>query len=115
MSKTKSKILTKIERETFDFIKKFYLKNGYGPSYKEIGEHFGVASTDTVWKRIDSLKHKGYLIRTKNAKREYILVDVRVVLDFIRNFNPRLFNHPKRYKNLIELLKEYKEVLNRTL
>ncbi len=54
-------MLTKRQSEIFDYIKDFILKHDYAPSYREIAEHFNLASIATVAEHIESLKEKEYL------------------------------------------------------
>ena len=53
--------LTKRQQEILDFIIDFTDENGYQPSYREIGEHFGIKSTRGVSDHIEALIRKGCL------------------------------------------------------
>ncbi len=55
------KSLTKRQSEILNFIRSFYIENGYSPSYREIADHFGLSSVATVAEHISTLKLKGYL------------------------------------------------------
>lgn len=55
-------ILTKKQKETGDYIKKFVKKYGYRPTLKQIGKHFGLSSKSSVWER-----YKRYMINIKNC------------------------------------------------
>jgi len=105
------KPLTKTQKETLDFIKEFTLKKGYSPSYREIQKKFRLKSVDSVWERINHLTKKGYVIRKKHSIRELQIKEIENIFNFVKNFNPKLFNHPKRYKSLIEILVEFKKSL----
>lgn len=55
------KSLTKKQKRIYDFICNFLDKNGYGPSYREIGEDLGLSSVATIAEHVNNLKLKGYL------------------------------------------------------
>ena len=53
--------LTKKQNEVFQFIKNQIDQNGYAPSYREIGEHFGLSSSATIHGHVQSLVDKGMI------------------------------------------------------
>lgn len=59
-----SEPLTKKQKEILDFVRDFIDDNGYSPSYREIGEHFGLSSVATVAEHVNTLRSKGYLENT---------------------------------------------------
>ena len=61
--------LTKRQREIYDFISHFVAKNGYSPSFEEIGEGMGLSSLATVHKHLTNLERKGMLKRDYNRSR----------------------------------------------
>jgi repressor LexA len=61
--------LTKKQKEIYDFIKSYIKKHEYAPSYREIGEHFGLSSVATVAGYIEALKDKEYLTAEENMAR----------------------------------------------
>jgi repressor LexA len=61
--------LTKRQREIYDFISQFVAKNGYSPSFEEIGEGMGLSSLATVHKHLTNLEKKGMLKRDYNRSR----------------------------------------------
>lgn len=61
--------LTKKQKIILDFIEKFIDKHDYAPSYREIGEHFGLNSVATVAGHIETLKEKGYLKQEEGSAR----------------------------------------------
>lgn len=61
--------LTKRQAEILAYITEHIKKHNYAPSYREIGEHFGLSSTATVAEHIESLKEKGYLSHQENLAR----------------------------------------------
>ncbi len=61
--------LTARQREIFDYLVKFTEENGYQPSYREIGQHFGIKSTRAVSDLIEALQRKGYLEKDPSRAR----------------------------------------------
>ncbi|ACY14982.1 transcriptional repressor LexA [Haliangium ochraceum] len=55
--------LTSRQREILDFITDFIQERGYPPTLREIGEHFGIRSTNGVNDHLKALEKKGYLRR----------------------------------------------------
>lgn len=53
--------LTRRQKEILEYIKKYISENDYAPSYREIAEHFKLASVATIAEHIDALKQKDYL------------------------------------------------------
>lgn len=51
--------LTKKQAEILVFIREHIADRGYAPSYREIGEHFGLSSTATVHTHVQALVEKG--------------------------------------------------------
>lgn len=51
--------LTKKQADVLEFIRSHIKEYGYAPSYREIGEHFGLSSPATVHTHIQSLVEKG--------------------------------------------------------
>jgi repressor LexA len=61
--------LTKRQAQILAYITDYIGENNYAPSYREIGQHFGLSSTATIAEHIDSLKQKGYLSHEENLAR----------------------------------------------
>jgi repressor LexA len=61
--------LTKRQRQVYDFIAGFVAKNGYSPSFEEIGAGMGLSSLATVHKHVCNLEKKGLLKRDYNRSR----------------------------------------------
>jgi repressor LexA len=66
MSKEK---LTKRQTEILEFISNFVSEHGYAPSYREVGQHFGISSTATVHEHVKNLESKGYLHNVGESAR----------------------------------------------
>lgn len=61
--------LTKRQAQILEFVTQHIAENNYAPSYREIGEHFGLSSTATIAEHIEALKTKGYLSHEDNLAR----------------------------------------------
>jgi repressor LexA len=66
--------ITRRQREVYDFISEFVQKQGYSPSFEEIGEGLGLSSLATVHKHISNLEKKGLLTRDYNRSRSIDLL-----------------------------------------
>jgi len=69
--------ITKRQREVYDFIHDFVQKNGYSPSFEEIGGGLGLSSLATVHKHVSNLEKKGLLRRDYNRSRSIDVLPVR--------------------------------------
>jgi len=63
------KDLTPRQREIFDYIKKSVIKMGRPPSLREIGEKFGINSTNGVRSALEALERKGFIRRNRYQSR----------------------------------------------
>src|SRR5436853_1962329 len=61
--------ITRRQRQVYDYISDFVQRNGYSPSFEEIGEGMGLSSLATVHKHLTNLEHKGMLKRDYNRSR----------------------------------------------
>jgi len=61
--------ITRRQRQVYDYISDFVQRNGYSPSFEEIGEGMGLSSLATVHKHISNLERKGLLRRDYNRSR----------------------------------------------
>jgi repressor LexA len=61
--------LTKRQKEVLDFLVTFTNKNGYSPSFEEIGRALKLTSLATVHKHINTLERKGFIRRGYNQSR----------------------------------------------
>src|SRR5690606_25276311 len=55
--------LTRRQRQILDFITASINERGYPPTLREIGEHFGIRSTNGVNDHLKALEKKGHLRR----------------------------------------------------
>lgn len=70
--------LTKRQRQILDFVADFKNKNGYAPSYREIGEHFNLNSPATIHAHIKNLEQKGLLKVSHNEARSIELISQEI-------------------------------------
>ena len=61
--------LTDRQREVYDFIKEKIRGRGYGPTVREIGENFHIASPNGVMCHLKALEKKGLITREPNMSR----------------------------------------------
>jgi len=73
--------LTKIQRETLDYIASYIEKNGYAPSFDDIRDNFGLSAISTVHDRVSALVDKGFLKRYDRRERGLSLPKKR--MDYI--------------------------------
>ena len=57
------------EKEIYDFIIDFALKNNYLPSFRDIGEAVGLQSLSSIFHYVDGLRVKGYITQEPGSKR----------------------------------------------
>src|SRR5919197_777145 len=62
-------MLSKRQREIFDFVVKYADKHGYPPTVREIGEAVGLASPSTVHAHLANLERAGHLKRDPTKPR----------------------------------------------
>ncbi len=61
--------LTQRQQEVYEFIRGKIRGRGYGPTVREIGEHFGIASPNGVVCHLKALEKKGIITREANMSR----------------------------------------------
>ena len=107
------KTLTKYQKETLDYIKKYIKKNGYSPSFSEMQKEFKLKNIGAVWYRINYLHKKGFIEKEKFTPRTLKIVNniEKEIIEFIKNFNSRKYNSTN-YKKLITILKNFQSKLN---
>jgi repressor LexA len=67
--------LTERQEKILSFIKKSVVDQGYPPTIREIGEHFGIRSTNGVNDHLKALERKGYLLRGELKSRALSVID----------------------------------------
>ena len=61
--------LTDKQRRVYEFIRDKIRNRGYGPTVREIGEHFGISSPNGVMCHLKALEKKGLITREPNMSR----------------------------------------------
>src|SRR5258708_33977677 len=67
--------LTERQEKILSFIKKSIVDQGYPPTIREIGEHFGIRSTNGVNDHWKALERRGYLLRGGLKSRGLSVID----------------------------------------
>lgn len=62
-------ILTKKQKQVFDFINKYIAENGISPTFEEIRKGLDLRAISTIHEHINTLKEKGYLEKNGNLAR----------------------------------------------
>ena len=70
-----SEPLTDRQEKILSFIKRSIVEQGYPPTIREIGEHFGIRSTNGVNDHLKALERKGYLMRGELKSRALSVVE----------------------------------------
>jgi repressor LexA len=61
--------LTDRQQNVYDMIRDLIVRRGYGPTVREIGEHFGIRSPNGVMCHLRALERKGLIKRSPNKSR----------------------------------------------
>ena len=67
-------ILTKRQKQLYDYLDDYIVRHGYAPTLEEIGGHFRLSSLATVHKHLSNLEQKGLIKRKWNFSRAIELV-----------------------------------------
>ena len=67
--------LTQRQREIYEFLKDKILNRGYGPTVREIGNHFGIRSPNGVMCHLKALERKGLITREQHMSRAIQLAE----------------------------------------
>ena len=70
-------LLTERQREIYDHIRMCIETRGYGPTVRDIGDHFGIMSPNGVMCHLKALEKKGLIVRQGGKARAIQLVDYR--------------------------------------
>ncbi len=82
--------ITKRQRQVYDFLYEFIQRNGYSPSFEEIGGGLGLSSLATVHKHISNLEKKGLLKRDYNRSRSIDVLPIRGIFKRTQKSEPGL-------------------------
>ncbi|MCP4548151.1 MAG: transcriptional repressor LexA [bacterium] len=69
--------LTDRQRSILEFLKEFLRDNGYPPTIREIGAHFGIKSPKGVQDHLAAIERKGYIKRSRERSRGIELLSYR--------------------------------------
>ncbi|MCP4811795.1 MAG: repressor LexA, partial [Planctomycetaceae bacterium] len=61
--------LTQRQRAVYEMIRDKIINRGYGPTVREIGEHFGINSPNGVMCHLKAIEKKGLIRRSPNKSR----------------------------------------------
>jgi len=67
--------LTQRQNEAYEFIRGYLVRNRKPPTLQEIGDALGIASTNGVYKLLQTLEKKGWIEREKHEARGIRLTD----------------------------------------
>ncbi|MEE2936166.1 MAG: transcriptional repressor LexA [Planctomycetota bacterium] len=67
--------MTNRQQNVYEMIRALIVKRGYGPTVREIGEHFGIKSPNGVMCHLRALERKGLIRRSPNKSRAIELVE----------------------------------------
>jgi len=65
--------ITERQQEILDFIKSMVVERGMPPTMREIGEYFGIRSTNGVEKHLVALERNGLIVRERGTSRGIML------------------------------------------
>jgi len=76
--------LTRRQKQVLDFLVTFINRQGYSPSFEEIGEGLKLSSLATVHKHMQTLEKKGFIRRGYNQSRSVEVVAIPGSVPFAR-------------------------------
>lgn len=76
--------LTRRQKQVLDFLVSFINRQGYSPSFEEIGKSLRLSSLATVHKHLDTLERKGFIQRGHNQSRSIEVVALPSAIPFTR-------------------------------
>ena len=74
--------LTRRQKQVLDFLVGFINRQGYSPSFEEIGDALGLSSLATVHKHLGTLEKKGFIRGGRNRSRSVEVVAVPGLVPF---------------------------------
>ncbi len=72
---SKKPVLTKRQKEIYEFLKDKIMNRGYGPTVREIGSQFGIRSPNGVMCHLKALEKKGLITRESHMSRAIQLTE----------------------------------------
>lgn len=79
------KTLTNKQEAVLQFIEDYQLAHGSSPTIREMREHFGVSSDNSILKHLKALQEKGYIEKDDTPRGIKLLNSVREKLDAASN------------------------------
>jgi repressor LexA len=86
--------LTRRQKQVFDFLVNFINRQGYSPSFEEIGAGLELSSLATVHKHMQTLEKKGFIRRGYNQSRSVEVVAIPASVPFSKTA-VKPFGRPK--------------------
>jgi repressor LexA len=86
--------LTRRQKQVFDFLVNFINRQGYSPSFEEIGAGLDLSSLATVHKHMQTLEKKGFIRRGYNQSRSVEVVAIPASVPFSKTA-VKPFGRPK--------------------
>jgi repressor LexA len=86
--------LTRRQKQVFDFLVSFINRQGYSPSFEEIGAGLDLSSLATVHKHMQTLEKKGFIRRGYNQSRSVEVVAIPASVPFSKTA-VKPFGRPK--------------------
>lgn len=78
-------MITDKQQAVLNFIESYQLKFGKSPTLREMREHFGVSSDNSILKHLKALEEKGYLNKDDTPRGIGLLKSVKEKLDAVSN------------------------------
>jgi repressor LexA len=76
-----SEILTEKQEAVLKFIEDYQLEHGSSPTLREMREHFGLSSDNSILKHVKALEDKGYIIKDDTPRGIKLLSSVKEKLN----------------------------------
>jgi len=77
-------VLTKRQKQIYEFVGQYSKKNGISPTHEEIGKKFNLSSVATVHEHLSALEKKGYIKRKPGQARTLETIDPNKNTGFIK-------------------------------
>jgi len=71
-------LMTKLQRQLYDFVKQFTAEHGFSPSYSEISDHLGIKSKGGVHRLVTALSDRGFIEYRYGRARSIVVTDRRI-------------------------------------
>ena len=78
-------MITEKQQAVLEFIEKYQMEFGKSPTLREMREHFGVSSDNSILKHLNALQEKGYLNKDDTPRGIGLLQKVKDKLDAVSN------------------------------